>query len=119
MLGTPPGSSGILLNEASKLASPTTLHCNLRVENIPVGTTAEQVKGQFIESYRPRLQIQTLVPSARPEANSDWRLTATASFSRRDNLQELPVTLNKAYLVDDRFVGFTPLNDPKEDVCAE
>ena len=89
-----------------------------RVENIPRGTTAEDLKKYFNKDDQPHLQVRSLVPAIDSHSFDDG-YTATVTFRSPNEAVHLPRTLDDSISIDDEFYGFTPLNHPQEPIVAE
>ena len=89
-----------------------------RVEHIPQGTTAEQLKDSFDPEDRPNIKIRSIVPAVRNRGQAGDR-TATITFQAHDSLVQCPRLLDDNLSIDSNFYGFTPLNYPEESIGAE
>ena len=91
-----------------------------RVQNIPANTSSEQLLEQFAEQDRSSIEVRSLVPAV---VSTDGELTATISFTQKDGASRRePQLLNphkSMLIVDQDFIGLTPLNAPQEPVIAE
>ena len=84
-----------------------------RVENIPSGTSNEDLKGCFHPDDRNYIKVKSLVPSvdtAESEDDSDY--TATIFFRPPDASHAGPRLIDEALSLDKEFLGFTPLYVP-------
>jgi hypothetical protein len=106
------------------MALPRDKALTYRVENIPYGTTKEQlIKEYFYAEDQHDLEVRSLCPSVDcPEGEEeDGDLTATVLFKPRVPRPEGP-RIQNIIQVDKSFTGFTPLYVPpqgKGPVAAE
>ena len=100
--------------ESNGLIRPSTF----RVENIPPGTTAEDLKKYFYPEDQPHLHIRSIVPAV-DNCCSDDNYTATVTFQGPDQRILSPRTFDDNLSIDSDFHGFTPLNHPREPIVAE
>lgn len=89
-----------------------------RVENIPPGTTADDLKKFFYTEDQPHLVVKSIVPAV-DSNNLDDEYTATVTFRAPNKTVESPRTVDEYISVDDDFYGFTPLNHAQEPIAAE
>ena len=91
-----------------------------RVQNIPSGTSAEQLPQYFIPEDRSGIEVRSLCPSVDPLSDT---LTATVSFIVPQEENPRPPELldpeASDIVVDDDFYGLTPLNSPQEPILAD
>ncbi|KAI9772824.1 MAG: hypothetical protein M1840_008706 [Geoglossum simile] len=90
-----------------------------RVENIPCGTTRDQLKGFFRLDDQSQIEVKSLVPAI---DNIDGRgfQTATIQFSPPSSgSTSEPRATNDAISVDKDFYGFTPLSVPQGYIAAD
>lgn len=93
-----------------------------RVQEIPFNWGKKKLKAAFCEADRPYVTVKSLVPDVMNYHNNDGTdtLTATVLFSPPEPREPSLLIKWKAELELDRdFGGFTPLNDPKDDVSGE
>ena len=90
-----------------------------RVENIPPGTTAEQLKFCFHTEDQPGIRIRSIVPAADNYELDVRELTATVTFQALNRSVLSPRLLDDDISIDCDFYGFTPLNHPSEPIAAE
>ena len=90
-----------------------------RVENIPPGTTAEELIHYFYTEDQPRIQVRSLVPAVDSYELEIREYTATVSFQAATQSVLSPRLLDEDISIDSDFHGFTPLNHPQEPVAAE
>ena len=95
-----------------------------RVEHIPQGTTAEQLKSFFVAADQSRIVIESLVPeSTAPDlsihAHASHYLTATISFrAQKGRKPQLIDELEGIISLDSGFYGFTSLYSPAKGFIA-
>ncbi|KAL9069660.1 MAG: hypothetical protein Q9161_005360 [Pseudevernia consocians] len=95
-----------------------------RVEHIPQGTTAEQLKSFFVDADQSRLIIESLVPEAiAPDlfihAHASHYLTATISFrAQKGRKPQLIDDFEGKISLDADFYGFTSLYSSETDHIA-
>src|SRR5436305_13338257 len=82
-----------------------------RVEDIPAGTSPLQLIAEFLAHDRPYIKVRSLVP-----AIEKGKLIATISYP---SSRPPPETVDEELEVDCGFIGFTPLNTPKEPILAD
>ncbi|KFX91076.1 hypothetical protein V490_06092 [Pseudogymnoascus sp. VKM F-3557] len=88
-----------------------------RIQTIPAGFTEEALKLCFYVADRDYIEIKSLVPDV-SNYDGEGTLTATILFSppeRREPRAEAIYDFD----IDKDFIGFTPLNNPDKDVCAD
>ena len=97
-----------------------------RVEHIPQGTTAEQLKSFFVAADQSRIVVESLVPdSIAPDlfvhAHAIHYLTATISFrAPKGRKPQLIDELEGKISLDADFYGFTSLySSEKNHIAAE
>ena len=90
-----------------------------RVENIPLGTTADQLKKFFYLEDQPRIKVRSIVPAADNYELDVQEYTATISFQAPNSMVPMPRMLDDNISIDNDFHGFTPLNQPQEPIAAE
>lgn len=100
--------------QGNNLARPWTF----RVENIPQGTTAKQLKGFFYTEDQPYINVRSIVPSV-DNYDLEGEYTATITFQTPNKWVQLPRVVDDNISVDSDFHGFTPLNHQKETIAAE
>ena len=88
-----------------------------RVENIPSGTTPEDLKKFFYTEDQPHIEVRSIVPAV----DTYDLYTATVLFHAPNLTVTTPRLINEddGICVDDEFHGFTPLNHPQEPIAAE
>ncbi len=90
-----------------------------RVENIPPGTTAEELIKYFYTEDQPRIRVRSIVPAAHSYELDIQEYTATVTFQALDCSIMSPRLLDESISIDCDFHGFTPLNHPQEPIAAE
>ena len=90
-----------------------------RVENIPPGTTAEQLQKYFYTEDQPRIRIKSIVPAVDNYELDVREFTATITFQALNQGALSPRLLDDDISIDCDFHGFTPLNNPSEPIAAE
>lgn len=90
-----------------------------RVENIPPGTTAEELKKQFYTEDQPRVRVRSIVPAVDNYELDIREYTATITFQAVNRNDLFPRLLDEDISIDRDFYGFTPLNHPQEPIAAE
>ena len=91
-----------------------------RVENIPPGSTAEELKKRFHAADQPNIEVRSFVPAIDNPENEIHEYTATISFQITDRAVSSPRPLdNDDIIIDSDFYGFTPLNNPSGPIAAE
>ena len=91
-----------------------------RVENIPPGTTAEDLKKRFYTEDQPYIQVRSLVPAVDNDEKDIQEYTATVLFQNPDPTVLCPRLLDDDDItIDSDFHGFTPLTNPTEPIAAE
>ncbi|ELR07796.1 hypothetical protein GMDG_00417 [Pseudogymnoascus destructans 20631-21] len=91
-----------------------------RIQNIPAHFTEARLKSCFHSDDKKCIQIKSLVPDV-SNYDGDGTLTATMLFSPQE-LREPREPRAEEYDdfdMDKDFIGFTPLNNPGKDVCAD
>lgn len=93
---------------------------NYRVENIAESTGWNDVKDLFKTEDHPWIQLRSLAP-ARFSGPGQRYKTATIEFSCPPSsvVQAPQLDQPPPLVVDKTFEGFTPLNDPGEQIVAE
>ena len=95
-----------------------------RVEQIPRGTTPEQLKLFFVEADRCCIEVESLVPeSTVPDLFyhevADYNLTATISFrAPQGRRPQLVDEYDGNIYLDPDFYGFTSLYSPENEFIA-
>lgn len=90
-----------------------------RVENIPPGTTAEELKKYFYTEDQPRIQVKSIVPAVDSYELDIREYTATITFQALNQSVLSPRLLDEDISIDRDFHGFTPLYHPQEAIAAE
>ena len=90
-----------------------------RIENIPPGTTAEELIHRFYTEDQPQIRVRSLVPAVDSYELDIREYTATVSFQAATQSVLSPRLLDEDISIDSDFHGFTPLNHPKEPIAAE
>ena len=90
-----------------------------RVENIPLGTTEEQLKAYSYTEDQPGIQVKSIVPAVDNYELDVQELTATISFRSSNRMVLCPRVLDDNISIDSDFHGFTPLVHPQEPIAAE
>lgn len=90
-----------------------------RVENIPSGTTAEELIKYFYTEDQPWIRVRSLVPAVDSYELDIREYTATVSFQAANQSVLSPRLLDEDISIDCDFHGFTPLNHPQEPIAAE
>ena len=90
-----------------------------RVENIPPGTTAEELKDYFYTEDQPGIRIRSIVPAVDNYELDVRELTATVTFQALNRSVLSPRLLDDDISIDCDFHGFTPLSHPSEPIAAE
>lgn len=108
------------MNEGRSKVRPLTY----RLQGIPAGWTREQVHATFLTADQPYITVNSLVPDVMNYGghNHDGTdtLTATILFSPPEQREPmLDGECSTDIELDKDFTGFTPLNDPKEDINGE
>ena len=94
------------------MATPTRPRC-IRVQNIPCGTTREELKHEvFGLEDQSSVDVRSIAPAA---DGAHGYLTATATWHGR----QMPRIVDHRLSIDEDFYGFTPLNVPQEPIVAE
>ncbi|KAH8586231.1 hypothetical protein B0O99DRAFT_695681 [Bisporella sp. PMI_857] len=88
-----------------------------RIQNIPSNFNETRLKSCFHSDDRKYIDIKSLTPDVN-NYDGDGTLTATMLFSSPEPRE--PRTDDSTELdIDKDFIGFTPLNAPDRDVCAD
>lgn len=90
-----------------------------RVENIPPGTTADELIKYFYTEDQPRIRVRSIVPAVDSYELDIRECTATVTFQALDRSVLSPRLLDEDISIDCDFHGFTPLNHPQEPIAAE
>lgn len=90
-----------------------------RVENIPPGTTAEQLRKYFYTEDQPGIRIRSIMPAIDNYELNVRELTATLTFQALNRSVLSPRLLDDDISIDSDFHGFTPLSHPSEPIAAE
>ena len=93
-------------------------HLTWRVENIPSHFDEARLKSCFHSSDKKYIKIKSLVPDVVNNYDGCGTKTATILFSS-PTTQEPRIEDNDDLTISKDFMGFTPLNTPSDDVCAE
>lgn len=88
-----------------------------RIQSIPGDFTEERLKSCFHTDDKKCIEIKSLVPDV-TNYDGDGTLTATILFSPREP-REPRAEEYIDFDIDKDFIGFTPLNNPGQDVYAE
>ena len=88
-----------------------------RVQNIPSSFNEGDLKNAFHSDDRKHITVKSLAPDVN-NYDGDGTLTATILFSPPEP-REPRIDDNEDLELDKDFIGFTPLNTPTKDVCAE
>ncbi|KFZ14209.1 hypothetical protein V501_03348 [Pseudogymnoascus sp. VKM F-4519 (FW-2642)] len=84
-----------------------------RVENIPFGTTKEQlVRNYFYVKDQADITVKSLVPAVETIEGEDGDLTATIMFHPHESIPGGPRVQDDSITVDKDFRGFTPVYVP-------
>ncbi|OBT72109.1 hypothetical protein VF21_09192 [Pseudogymnoascus sp. 05NY08] len=84
-----------------------------RVENIPFGTTKEQlVRNFFYVKDQAGITVKSLVPAVETIEGEDGDLTATIMFHPHEPVPDGPRVQDDSITVDKDFRGFTPVYVP-------
>lgn len=87
-----------------------------RVENIPFGTTKEQlVKNYFYVKDQEDIKVKSLVPAVDTIDGEEGDYTATILFRPHESRPDGPIVQDDSIVVDPDFCGFTPLYVPSKD----
>ena len=89
------------------------------VENIPPGTTKEQLKTYFNTEDQPGVQVKSLAPAVDNYELDVQEYTATILFQPPNRMVPCPRVLDDNINIDSDFHGFTPLFHPQEPIAAE
>lgn len=88
-----------------------------RVQNIPPGFTETRLRACFHSDDKQYIEIKSLAPDV-GSYDDGGSLTATMLFTHPEPGKE-PRADHDDLEIDKDFIGFTPLNTPEKDVCAE
>ena len=88
-----------------------------RVQNIPTDFTEARLKSCFHSDDKKYIEIKSLVPDV-SNYDGDGTLTATMLFFPPEPGEPRAEDYDD-FDIDKDFIGFTPLNTPDKDVCAE
>lgn len=88
-----------------------------RIQNIPADFTEARLKSCFHSDDKKCIEIKSLVPDV-SNYDGDGTLTATMLFSPQEPREPRAEDYDD-FDMDKDFIGFTPLNNPGNDVCAE
>ncbi|KAL5352483.1 hypothetical protein ACLOAV_002431 [Pseudogymnoascus australis] len=88
-----------------------------RIQSIPGDFTEERLKSCFHTDDKKCIEIKSLVPDV-TNYDGDGTLTATILFSPREP-REPRAEEYIDFDIDKDFIGFTPLNNPGQDVYAD
>ena len=88
-----------------------------RVENIPPGTTGEQLKKYFYKEDQPGVEVKSIVPAVDSCESDVQEYTATVLFQSPN--QRCPRVHDDNISLDSDFHGFTPLFHPQGPIVAE
>ena len=91
--------------------------CTYRVQNIPSGTSAGQLKDFFCAEDQPYINVRSLASSVDNHDLDEY--TATISFQAPNKSSQSLRVVDDNINVDSDFHGFTPLNQPQETIAAE
>jgi hypothetical protein len=86
-----------------------------RVQNIPYGTSKEELKNYFYVEDRDDIKVKSLYPSVDTPEGEEGDYTATIFFRPHDDPQRAPRIAIDEIDVDKTFIGFTPLYVPPKD----
>lgn len=93
-------------------------HLTWRIQQIPAAFDELGLKKCFHSDDMKYIDIKSLVPDV-SNYDGTGTLTATVLFSPPEAREPRIVDNEEDFLLDKAFIGFTPLNRPSEDVCAE
>ncbi|KAL8856323.1 MAG: hypothetical protein Q9178_007087 [Gyalolechia marmorata] len=97
---------------------PTSRPWAYRLENIPLGTTKNELKASFQEEDRPYLTIKSLVPAVdNPDCAGD--LTAVVIYRPDGSCHPHPRLTDETLSMDQDFHGLTPLYQPHGAIEAD
>ena len=99
----------------TKIGRPMTF----RVENIPPGTSANELKKFFYAEDQPHIEIRSIVPAVDNYELDVQEYTATITFQSQNQMTTAPRVLDDDISIDSDFHGFTPLYHPQEAIAAE
>ncbi|OBT46051.1 hypothetical protein VE00_03699 [Pseudogymnoascus sp. WSF 3629] len=88
-----------------------------RIQNIPADFTEARLKSCFHSDDKKCIEIKSLVPDV-SNYDRDGTLTATMLFSPQEPREPRAEDYDD-FDMDKDFIGFTPLNNPGKDVCAD
>ncbi|OBT80115.1 hypothetical protein VF21_01204 [Pseudogymnoascus sp. 05NY08] len=88
-----------------------------RIQNIPADFTEARLKSCFHSDDKKCIEIKSLVPDV-SNYDGDGTLTATMLFSPQEPREPRAEEYDD-FDMDKDFIGFTPLNNPGGDVCAD
>ncbi|KFY05771.1 hypothetical protein V492_08307 [Pseudogymnoascus sp. VKM F-4246] len=88
-----------------------------RIQSIPADFTEERLKSCFHTDDKKCIEIKSLAPDV-TNYDGDGTLTATILFSPQEP-REPRAEEHSDFDIDKDFIGFTPLNNPGKDVCAD
>lgn len=105
----------VLTVQPLRMAEPKLKPLTWRVERIPKGTTATQLKKNlFYVEDQEDITVKSLYPSVESvEGEEEKHLTATVFFRPRVPRPNGPRVQDRRIGVDEDFTGFTPLYVPK------
>ncbi|KAL8835307.1 MAG: hypothetical protein Q9170_003362 [Blastenia crenularia] len=90
-----------------------------RVENIPPGTSANDLKQCFYTEDQPQIEVRSMVPAVDNYELDIQELTATITFQPTDPTITSPRVADDTISIDSDFHGFTPLYHPQEAIAAD
>ena len=90
-----------------------------RVENIPPGTSADQLKQCFYTEDQPQIDIRSIAPAVDNYELDIQEYTATITFQPTNSMVASPRVSDDTISIDSDFHGFTPLYHPQEAIAAE
>lgn len=90
-----------------------------RVEYIPPGTSADELKKYFYPEDQPHIDVRSLVPAVDNYESDIREYTATLTFRSPDQMVTSPRLIDDEISIDSDFYGFTPLTHPRESIVAE
>lgn len=86
-----------------------------RVQNIPDGTSKEELKGYFYMEDRDDIKIKSLCPSVDTPEGQEGDYTATIFFRPHEDFERQPRIAIDTIDIDKTFIGFTPLHVPSRE----
>ena len=89
-----------------------------RLENIPLGTTRNELEAFFQEEDRPYLTIKSLVPAV-DNYDQAGDLIAVVIYRPNGSCHPQPRLFNETISMDQDFHGLTPLYQPHGAIEAE